>query len=177
MRRNNPSVLPSAIQLPLHKGALFLCTNFLFCIVQEVLSDDKDSNEQCTRVSLPCVKGGGPRSGGRIVTGHKVTFLSSRIEKKKMSNAQTQASTSWRGRGTVRQGRTVEGVNTDHELTFLRNSNEPRLIGKIRAWSNPCLPCVKGGGPRSGGRIVAVHKLTLRCEKFIKSSHPPLFPD
>ena len=34
---DNPSVLPSAIQLPLHKGALLLCTNFLFCIVQENL--------------------------------------------------------------------------------------------------------------------------------------------
>ena len=41
-----------------------------------VLSDGKDNNEQCTRVSLPCVKGGGPRSGGRIVLGHKDTLYS-----------------------------------------------------------------------------------------------------
>ena len=80
---NNPSVLPTAIQLPLHKGALLLCTNVLYYIEQEFLSDGKDNNEQCTRVSLPCVKGGGPRSGGRIVSGHEVTFILSRMVKKK----------------------------------------------------------------------------------------------
>ena len=41
---------------------------------KSILSDGKDNNEQCTRVSLPCVKGGGPRSGGRIVIEHKLTF-------------------------------------------------------------------------------------------------------
>ena len=44
--------------------------------VQEYLSDGKTKNECGTRVSLPCVKGGGPRSGGRIVSGHKDTFYS-----------------------------------------------------------------------------------------------------
>ena len=34
----------------------------------------KQKNECGTRVSLPCVKGGGPRSGGRIVIEHILTF-------------------------------------------------------------------------------------------------------
>ena len=48
----------------------------LILLFKSFLSDGKDNNEQCTRVCLPCVKGGGPRSGGRIVSGHKDTFYS-----------------------------------------------------------------------------------------------------
>ena len=43
---------------------------------KSILSNGKEKNEQCTSASLPCVKGGGPRSGGRIVSGHKDTFYS-----------------------------------------------------------------------------------------------------
>lgn len=43
---------------------------------------------------------GGGAGGGRIGSGHKVTFILSRMVKQKISAAQGQASTSWKGRGT-----------------------------------------------------------------------------
>ena len=79
---------PSA-PAPFTQGSLTFVHQLSFILSSKsILSDGKDNNEQCTRASLPCVKGGGPRSGGRIVSGHKVTFILSRMAKKKASDAQ-----------------------------------------------------------------------------------------
>ena len=94
---------------------------------KSILSDGKDNNEQSTRVSLPCVKGGGPRSGGRIVIEHKLTFTpfkSFLSDGKAKNECGTRVSLHLlEGGGTVRQGRMVEGVNTarKHTLTPLRS--------------------------------------------------------
>ena len=64
----NPSVLTASSQLPLHKGAFLLRTNFLLSSCPRVALEPRKTVENCTKISLPCVKGGGPRSGGRIVS-------------------------------------------------------------------------------------------------------------
>ena len=71
--KDNPSVAFGASSLYTREPCVCART-FYFASFKNFLSDGKDNNEQCTRVSLPCVKGGGPRSGGRIVSGHNVTF-------------------------------------------------------------------------------------------------------
>ena len=52
------------------RGGYFFFVHELFLILssKSILSNGKEKNEQCTSASLPCVKGGGPLSGGRIVS-------------------------------------------------------------------------------------------------------------
>ena len=88
-----------------------------------------------------------------------------------MSDAQTQASTSWRGRGTTKwlsETLKIQAVgagflaksnlcSSEAELEGLFGSNVtcyPRVALESRKNVENCtkisLPCVKGGGPRSG---------------------------
>ena len=81
---------------------------------------------------------------------------SSWMVKQKMSAAQTQASTSWRGRGTVRRRRMVEGVNNNEKLTFSRRkSNRLKDARKNVGAQRSACPSWRGRGTKRfafGGR-------------------------
>ena len=81
---------------------------------KSILSNGKEKNEQCTSASLPCVKGGGPRSGGRIVSGHKDTFYSLSDGKEKSERCTSASLPCVKGGGPRSGGRIV----IEHKLTF-----------------------------------------------------------
>ena len=80
----------SPCQLPLHKGALRLCANVLYYIVQKNLGCLQ--NLSVEQPLPPLCKGRGTAAAGEgLFWDIKILFILSRMTKKRMSDAQAQA--------------------------------------------------------------------------------------